>query len=91
VEQTLDPRTRERLQAQLSCLEKVTLPRLVQTLAATGGGTPAGRAARAALEAEVRAVRSRADTIRRHLRCAPARPGLPAQRDRRGRTAVVPG
>ena len=83
-----DPRTRERLQAQLDCLERVTLPRLVQTLAVTGGGTAAGRAARAELEAEVRAVRNRAEHIRRHLRSAPARPGLPVQADPRVRLAA---
>lgn len=83
MDRLLDPRTRERLQAQLACLERETLPRLVQTLAVTGGGTAAGRAARADLEAEVRAVRARAETIRRHLRTAAGRPGLPAQADRR--------
>ena len=61
------PAVRARLEAQLTCLERITLPRLVQTLAVTGGGTPAGRAARAELEVEVRAVRHRADAIRRGL------------------------
>ena len=70
---------RARLEAQLACLERVTLPRLVQALAVTGGGTPAGRAARADIEAEVRTVRSRAETIRRCLSTKGPAGRIPAQ------------
>ena len=65
---------RARLEAELTCLDEVTLPRLVQTLAVTGGGTEQGRARRAALEADIRRVRGRAEVIRRALAGVSAAP-----------------
>jgi hypothetical protein len=79
---TADPsRVRARLETELACLDEVTLPRLVQTLAVTEGGTAQGRARRAAIEADVRRVRARADAIRRSLAAERATPGraIPAQ------------